>query len=79
MIFEKGVIKGITEHQMVEFVKSRINLCLKNLGFAQLFQVEYNPISNWFYKGINSVQFHDFFNRVGNEYNRNWDESRFNW
>ncbi len=79
MIFEKGVIKGITEHQMIEFVKSRINLCLKNLGFAQLFQVEYNPISSWFYKGINSVQFHDFFNRVGNEYNRNWDESRFNW
>lgn len=78
-IFEQGQIKGITDHQMIEFVKSRLNLCLRNLGIADLYEVTYNPIASWFYKGINSIQFHDFFNRVGNEYNRSWDESKFVW
>lgn len=78
-IFEKGDIKGITEHQMVEFVKSRLNLCLKNLGMEPLYEITYNPISSWFYKGINSIQFHDFFYRVGNEYQREWVEEKFSW
>lgn len=79
MVFEKGHIKGITEHQMKNFVQSRINLCLKNLDIAPIYSVTYNPISEWFYKGINSLQFHDFFSRVGSEYNRNWRESNFIW
>ena len=78
-IFEKGAIKGITEHQLEEFVKSRLNLCLRNLGFKDLYEVTYNPIASWFYKGINSVQIHDFFNRVGKEYNRSWIEGDFSW
>lgn len=78
-IFEKGSITGITDHQMVEFVKSRLNLCLKNLGMEPLYEVKYNPISSWFYKGINSIQMHDFFYRVGNEYNRDWNEEGFKW
>ena len=28
MFFAKGGIKGITEHQLQEFAKSRINVCL---------------------------------------------------
>lgn len=79
-IFEKGDIKGITAHQMIEFVKSRINVCFEQAGLQPSFtEVKYNPISSWFYKGINSIQFHDFFSRVGNEYNRNWDENKFVW
>jgi ribonucleotide reductase beta subunit family protein with ferritin-like domain len=35
MIFEKGDIKGITEHQMKQFIKSRLNLCLKQLGMEE--------------------------------------------
>lgn len=79
MIFEKGHIKGITDHQLKHFVQSRLDLCLKNLGIEPIFKPHYNPIASWFYKGINSIQFHDFFSRVGNEYNRNWNEEKFTW
>lgn len=79
MIFEKGLIEGITKKQLKNFVKSRINVCLKNLGIDALFEVTYNPIKDWFYKNINGVQFHDFFTGIGNSYNRNWDETNFVW
>lgn len=79
MIFEKGKIEGITDHQMKCFVQSRINICLKNLGIEPLFEVKYNPIADWFYDSINAVQFHDFFTGVGNEYNRDWNEKGFKW
>ena len=79
MLFEKGVIEGITEKQMVNFVKSRINLCLKNLDISPEYEVNYNPISDWFYDNINSVKLHDFFDTTGNEYHRNWQEGKFKW
>ncbi len=79
MLFEKGDIKGITAHQLENFVQSRVNECLKNLGFNKEFTVNYDPISSWFYKGINDYQFNDFFSGQGREYNRNWDESAFVW
>lgn len=79
MIFEQGSIKGITKLQMVNFVKSRINLCLKNLEIEPIYKVEYNPIADWFYKSINGGQFHDFFFKSGNEYNRDWVEGNFTW
>jgi len=79
MLFEKGEIKGITAHQLENFVQSRLNECLKQLGFEKEFDVKYNPIAEWFYKGINDYQFNDFFSGVGNSYNRNWDEMGFTW
>lgn len=79
MIFEKGKVVGITEHQMKNFVQSRINICLKNLNISPIFEVDYNPIASWFYKGVQGLQFHDFFVRVGSEYNRDWTESAFTW
>jgi len=79
MIFEKGGIKGITEHQMKQFIKSRLNLCLEQLGMEGQYEVEYDPISKWFYKNINSGQLHDFFNKQGNNYTRNWVEGAFVW
>lgn len=79
MLFEKGEIKGITAHQLENFVQSRVNECLKQLGFDKEYDVKYNPISEWFYKGINDYQFNDFFSGVGNQYNRNWDETGFTW
>ena len=79
MLFEKGNIPGITAHQLQCFVQSRINECLKELGFDKLYEVKYNPISEWFYDGINKFQFNDFFSGQGREYNRNWDESKFEW
>jgi len=79
MIFEKGTIEGITEKQLIHFVESRINECLKQLGFKKLFDVKYNPIAEWFYKAINDYSFNDFFSGVGNQYHRNWDETAFVW
>src|SRR5690606_1221344 len=71
-IFSKGKIEGITPTQLENFVQSRINLCLRNLGYANIFKVEYNPVAEWFYKGINGYQQQDFFNSQGNQYGRNW-------
>jgi len=79
MLFEKGKIEGITAHQLENFVQSRINHCLKQLGFEKEYDVTYNPIASWFYKGINDYQFNDFFSGAGKEYNRNWSEADFVW
>lgn len=78
-LFEKGEIKGITAHQLQQFVRSRVNVVLEQLGYPQKFEVKYNPVKDWFYKGINNFQFNDFFSGVGSSYHRNWDESGFVW
>lgn len=79
MTFEQGKIDGITPHQLKCFVQSRINICLEELGFTKMYDVKYNPISEWFYKAINDYSFVDFFTGMGKEYHRNWDESAFVW
>jgi ribonucleotide reductase beta subunit family protein with ferritin-like domain len=79
MIFEKGNIPGITAHQLKNFVMSRLNECLKNLGYEKLEKVEYNPIAEWFYKAINSYTFNDFFSGMGSQYHRDWNEDAFIW
>lgn len=78
-LFEKGKIVGVTEHQLEEFVKSRLNICLKNLGYNKLYDVKYNPIADWFYDGINNFTYNDFFSGIGNQYVRTWNEKGFNW
>lgn len=78
-LFERGDIKGITAHQLECFVQSRLNECLKELGYEKEYDVKYNPIAAWFYDGINKFQFNDFFSGQGREYNRNWDQSGFVW
>ena len=70
-------IPGINKAQMVEFVKHRINLCLNQLGYDELFKIEDTFIESWFYQSINSVKFHDFFTGNGSEYNIQWDRSGF--
>ena len=79
MIFEKGDMEGIKKEDMKTFVKSRLNLCLQNLGIQEIFKIEDNPIAKWFYKDINMLQFNDLFTGMGNEYNRNWVEKAFTW
>jgi len=77
MVFEKGEIEGITSLQMKRFVESRINQCMFELGYDKIFEVEYNPINDWFYKGINGFTFNDSFSGVGNSYVRTWDDASF--
>jgi ribonucleotide reductase beta subunit family protein with ferritin-like domain len=79
MIFEKGHIDGITPKQMQHFVESRLNMCLRQLGYQNIYKVDYNPIADWFYDGINGYQFNDFFSGIGSSYNRSWSESEFVW
>lgn len=81
MIFEKGDIDGVTKEEMQTFVKSRLNVCLSQLGIAPAFSVdpEEDRVSSWFYRGINNYGYNDFFAGAGKEYNRNWDESGFTW
>jgi len=77
MIFAEGPIEGITAVQLKHFVQSRINLCLKNLGLNNLYEVKYNPIADWFYDNINALKLHDFFDTSGSDYNRNWNMEKF--
>jgi len=79
MTFSKGKIDGITEHQLDCFVQSRVNECMKQLGFKKLFDVKWNPIAEHFYKAINDYSFNDFFSGMGSQYHRNWDEMAFEW
>lgn len=78
-LFSKGKIEGITEKQLENFIKSRINECMKDMGLPKIYDVTYNPIAEWFYKGINDYQFNDFFSGQGNQYHRDWDETAFTW
>lgn len=78
-IFKKGKIENITELQLEHFAKSRINKCLREMGYKNRWEVDYNPIAEWFYKGINGYQMQDFFSSQGNQYQRNWDINGFKW
>lgn len=76
-LFEKGDIEGVTKPQLVAFVKSRINVCMRNMGFNNIYKIDYNPVAEWFYKGINGYAMNDFFVSVGNQYQRNWSGTGF--
>lgn len=80
-LFSKGEIPGITGSDLLNFVRSRVDQCLINLGLDPIYQIDkdQNPIADWFYDNINAIKFHDFFDTTGNEYNRNWNENQFNW
>lgn len=79
MVFSQGPISGITAKQLKYFARSRVDVCLENLGLERHYKPTYNPIKEWFYKGINSFQLHDFFVGIGSEYNRAWSETSFEW
>lgn len=74
----KEEIKGITADQLRNFVAHRVNLCLQNLGYDPILEVEDTSVEKWFYQSINGRKFHDFFTGSGSEYNINWDRSAFN-
>ena len=76
-IFEQGEIEGITSTQLDNFVKSRINVCMRNLGYGNIYTVTHDPIKEWFYKGINGYSMNDFFVSVGNQYERSWTGDGF--
>lgn len=78
-IFEKGDIPGITAHQLRQFVQSRIDICLQNLGLEPVCKPKYNPIASHFYQNINGYTSNDFFSGIGASYKRGWKETEFKW
>lgn len=81
-VFEQGTQDGITEHQLNQFSKSRLNQCCDQLEVPRVFPsdlVKYNPIASWFYQGINNYQMNDFFQGIGREYQRDWNPEGFAW
>lgn len=79
MLFSEGDIEGITKPQLKNFVASRLDICLGNLGFKPLFKPPSNPIGEWFYKDINMVKLNDFFTGIDSSYNRDWNTEGFTW
>ena len=78
-MFSKGTMKGITEKQLCKFVKSRIDICLENLGLSKIYKIKPsdNEIAKWFYDDINSLKLHDFFDVSGTDYTNKWTEEMF--
>lgn len=72
-IFSAGKIEGITDTQLKNFVKSRVNKKLKDIGIDPIYEVSYNPVASWFYKKINQIELTDFFDRSPTAYTSNWN------
>jgi ribonucleotide reductase beta subunit family protein with ferritin-like domain len=79
MLFEKGPLRGITAKQMKSFVAHRVNICLDALGVKPCFECEDETIEGWFYTSAQGYQQIDFFTGVGREYQRGWNEQKFEW
>lgn len=79
MIFEEGDDHPVTEKDLLEFVKHRINLCLSQLNIEPLFLEGECNIKEWFYGMIGGDIQHDFFVKIGSSYNRNWSKTEFVW
>mgnify|MGYP000494921015 CR=1 FL=1 len=78
-LFAKGDLGGITQSNMYDFIKHRINLCLEQIKLPKIFAEDDMDgfIESWFYKDINAVALHDFFAGNGSEYNLDWKEEKF--
>lgn len=76
-LFEKGPIPGITANQLVHFAESRVDKVLGYLGFSPIYKPKYNPVGDWFYKGVEGFGMIDFFSSQGNQYVRGWSGEGF--
>lgn len=79
MIFEEGEIENVTPETLKTFVRSRINMCLRMMGVAEIFSIDYNPIAEWFYGTATGYSMVDTFFKVSSEYERSASEADFSW
>lgn len=83
MLEEKGSVgTGWNAKDSKAFTKSRINICVGELGFPPVFteeEIGANPIADYFYAGIQKYQLNDFFTGKGREYTSQWIEGEFEW
>ena len=74
-LFSKGTIEGITQEDVVEFVKHRADRVLTYLGSVPLYGTGETKISEWFYTFINAQEDTDFFVSKATEYEQGWNFS----
>lgn len=77
MTFQKGPIDGITPKQLENFVKHRLDMCLKNLGIKPIYNVTYNPLAKPFYEAVGADAKVDVFNTISASYTHSWKENNF--
>lgn len=70
-------INDISKEDLKSFIRSRVNIVLEDMNMDPLYEIESNPIAEWFYKGSKSIKIHDFFNSGTNQYRRNWKTENF--
>lgn len=70
-------INDITGPQLKTFIRSRANSVLESLGYEPYYEIEDNPIAEWFYKSAKSIKVHDFFVSGTNQYRRSWSLDSF--
>lgn len=71
-IFEKEGIRPITQEEILDFIKDRINVVLSYLNVKPLYEKEPGVVSEWFYSQLNSFKYSDMFNSQQLQYVRSW-------
>jgi len=72
-VFSKGSVKDITSTQLKNFVKSRMDKKLKDIGVGKIYNINYNPVDKWFTAMVSSPALTDFFATNSTSYTHNWD------
>jgi ribonucleoside-diphosphate reductase beta chain len=76
-LFGDDIINAISAEDLHNFIKSRVNFVLNELGFKSKYEVDNNPIAEWFFKDKESISMHDFFSTGTTNYKRGWKENNF--
>ena len=71
-IFEHGGIRTITQEEILDFIRDRINMVLSYLNCKPLYDKEEGVITDWFYAQLNSFKYSDFFSAQQIQYVRSW-------
>ena len=71
-IFEKGEISSVSKASIIEFIKSRFNSSLKEIGGESIFEIDENKLSElyWMIEAIYAYVRNDFFNTQGTNYTK---------
>lgn len=71
MLFANGEVDGINAKDLKTFVRGRIGVTLRNLGIeTHDYDIDKNPVGDWFYTMVSGISLHDFFSKQGNSYRR---------
>lgn len=72
MIFSEGGIRTVSEENILQFVRNRIDTVLGYLNYPPLYGEESGVVSEWFYNQLSSYKYADFFHAQQIQYVRDW-------